>query len=416
MKIVKISLLLVAAVLVVFGLSNTGSAFHSGGVAECVGCHEMHGAASASLLKGGDTSSTCMLSTCHAQQTAGSYHIYTDAISGNPASIPFNYTPGGDFGWLKKNYYWTVRGGLNTEMGQHHGHNVIATDWSLGVDTDNATAPGGTFPSGQLGCISCHDMHGKGRWLSTGTYAKTGQAIWSSGSYGATPTVVGSENLATGVYRLLRGGGDVVDGVTFAGTPPVAVTNSTYNRSEFYTQTRTVYGSGMGDYCGVCHPDMHSTAGILRHPTEQVMSGAIQGIYGSYVKSGDMTGAAATSYLSLVPYEEGLTYTTGNITAMKSRALTTDANLSGPTGAATVMCLSCHRAHATAFVEMLRYENEGEFMTYNGFYPGTDSTPSVPQFARGKSSAETAAGYYNRPVSKFSAYQRVLCNKCHAKD
>jgi hypothetical protein len=30
--------------------------------------------------------------------------------------------------------------------------------------------------------------------------------------------------------------------------------------------------------------------------------------------------------------------------------------------------------------------------------------------------AETNAAYYDRPVTKFATYQRVLCNKCHAKD
>jgi hypothetical protein len=42
MKIVKLSVLLVAAFAVIFGLSTTSFAFHSGGVAECEGCHSMH--------------------------------------------------------------------------------------------------------------------------------------------------------------------------------------------------------------------------------------------------------------------------------------------------------------------------------------------------------------------------------------
>jgi hypothetical protein len=40
----------------------------------------------------------------------------------------------------------------------------------------------------------------------------------------------------------------------------------------------------------------------------------------------------------------------------------------------------------------------------------------VLQFARGRLGAETQAAYYDRPVAKFASYQRVLCNKCHAKD
>jgi predicted CXXCH cytochrome family protein len=410
---VRLSLVLIVAVLLGLGLVGTSYAFHSGGVAECMGCHEMHGAKGASLLQGTDQSSTCLI--CHGEPGQSSYHVLTPDSQMPTGVAPLNMGPGGDFGWLKKDYFFTIRNALNTELGQTHGHNIIAADEGLTTpDTDNPTAPGGTFPSGQLSCVSCHDMHGKGRYLTTGVYAKTGQAIYTSGSYGALPTVLSHGSYATGVFRLLRGGGDTVDGVTFTGAPPVAVVNSTYNRSEFYTQTRTAYGSGMSDYCGVCHPDMHSTAGILRHPQGQVMSGAVQGNYNSYVKSGDMTGSPTTSYLSLVPFEEGLTYSTANINTLKAHAVTNDSQLGGPTGTATVMCLSCHRAHATGFMDMARWQNESQFIVQDGMYPGSDNAQS--SIARGHSSQETAAAYYNRNVTKFSGYQRSLCNKCHAKD
>jgi cytochrome c553 len=317
--------------------------------------------------------------------------------------------PGGDFGWLKKTYIFVVRNELNSDYGYTHGHNIKATDngYTTAMESVNTQAPGGTFPTAQLSCVSCHDMHGKGRYLSSGSYAKTGEPIFTSGSYGAVPTTA-MGGLATGVYRLLRGG-DTVDGVTF-GSVPVAVAPSSYNRSEYYTQTRVAYGSGMGDWCGTCHPDMH-TGGAIKHPTEQVMSGALQGNYNSYVKSGIMTGSPTTSYLSLVPFEEGLTYSTANISTLKSHALTTDAVLDGPgsgtvPATATVMCLSCHRAHASEWVEMTRWNNETTFVVSGGLYPAE----------QGRTSAETAAGYYYKNVTKFSPYQRNLCNKCHAKD
>jgi hypothetical protein len=326
-------------------------------------------------------------------------------------------TPGGDFGWLKKSYIFTVLGSVNTDAGQTHGHNIVAANFNYVTDPDKTAAPGGTYVSALLACTSCHDMHGKGRWLTTGAYAKSGQAIYTSGSYGSIPsTFPGTgELMATGVYRLLRAA-DTVNGVTFPTLPPVAVSPSTYNRSEYITQTRVAYSSGMSPFCGTCHPDMHSTAGISRHPQDVVMSGTVQGNYNSYVKSGDMTGSPATSYLSLVPYEEGLPYSAANITTLKGHALITDAFLNGPTGAPQVMCLSCHRAHATGFPSMMRWSNGSEFIVYNGLYPGIDSTPTVPEYARGRNSRETAASYYNRNVTKFAAYQRSLCNKCHAQD
>ena len=42
MKRVTLSIILVAALAILFGLGNTSVAYHDGGVAECTGCHSMH--------------------------------------------------------------------------------------------------------------------------------------------------------------------------------------------------------------------------------------------------------------------------------------------------------------------------------------------------------------------------------------
>jgi predicted CXXCH cytochrome family protein len=413
---VKLLIMVMAVALLGLGLVGTSYAFHSGGVAECTGCHEMHGASGAELLKGSDISSTCL--NCHENPSAGSYHISTPESLLSTGVAPIQMTPGGDFAWLKKTYIFSAHGTLTTDLGESHGHNIVAADFNYAADDQYATAPGGTFPVGNLACNSCHDNHGKGRWTTTGSYSVTSGAIYTSGSYGSVPTVLNGENLSTGVYRLLRTNLDPAvtgsAGASFPATPPVAVAPSTYNRSEYFSQTRVAYGSGMSGFCGSCHPDMHSTAGLLRHPQDQTVSGTILANYNSYVMSGNMTGTSTTAYLSLVPYEEGVAYSTANVTTLKSHAQTNNSNLTGMGATATVMCLSCHRAHASGFPEMTRWSNEGEFIVSNGLYPGTDNAASGS--ANGRSQAETQAGYYNYNVSKFSSYQRSLCNKCHAKD
>ena len=416
MKLAKLSLILVAAAAVVFGLSGISFAFHDGGVAECTGCHIMHNAATATLLAAADPSSVCL--SCHGASGQNSYHVATPSAEMTAGTPPANEGPGGDFGWLNKSYIFTVSGVQATDLGSTHGHNIVALGYDNGYlanpDPNRPTAPGGTFTSALLACTSCHDMHGKGRWTTAGTYSKSSGAIWTSGSYGSLPTTISGENLSTGVYRLLRAG-DSVSGVTFPATPPVAVVNSTYNRSEFFTQTRTAYGSGMSDFCGTCHPDMHTTAGILRHPAGVVMSGSIQANYNSYVKSGNMTGSATTSYLSLVPFEEGLTYSTANINTLKSHAQTDGSNLNGPgsgtvPGTATIMCLSCHRAHATGWSSMFRWNKDAATITVAGAYPtGNDA-------GFGRTTIEVSKAYYDYNVTTFSAFQRTLCNKCHAMD
>ena len=109
-------------------------------------------------------------------------------------TAPKQRTPGGDFGWLRKDYTMTIRGTTSTELGQTHGHNVVAVDASFLADAENTVAPGGTFSSAQLGCQSCHNPHSAVRRLSDGTYSHgqtlggAAQPIIGSGSYDTSLT------------------------------------------------------------------------------------------------------------------------------------------------------------------------------------------------------------------------------------
>jgi len=417
--------LAVAAIVLAASVGGT-YAFHSGGVAECGGCHSIHNPAPGGsfLMVGTDASSTCLSCHQHAGDTGpSSYHIST-APGDMPTGVaPLQRSPGGDFGWIKKDYTFVVRGSTINEDGDTHGHNIIANDFGYVVDGTNATAPGGSgFPSSQLSCNSCHDNHGQYRRNQAGVVSKTGQPIYASGSYFNGTSVAANEptaNESVGVYRLLAGAGYTKDGVTFPGVPAAKVP-STYNRTEASTQTRAAYGlsttSGhvaWGQWCGTCHPDMHSSGNYV-HPVDEDLGSTIANLYGQYVKTGDMTGTPASSFTSLVPFVNGSGDYAGVLAPL---AVNNDTQLGGPAASGDqVSCLSCHRAHASGWEFALRWNMEGEFMTYNGLYPGTDTTPTVPQFARGRLGAETQAAYYDRPVTKFATYQRVLCNKCHAKD
>jgi len=425
MRIFRLGVLAVAAT-VVAALASSPYAYHGGGVAECTGCHSIHSpkAGGTFLLRGIDQASTCLACHQHAGDTGpSSYHISTAETDMPAGTAPLQRTPGGDFGWIKKDYSFTVRGTTTTEDGDMHGHNIIAADFLYAVDGTNASAPGGgTFPSNQLSCSSCHDPHGQYRRNAAGAVSKGGQPIRTSGSYYSTSGgVAANEPTATesvGVYRLLAGAGYTKGGVTFPGVPAAKVPSS-YNRTEATTQTRTAYGvattgghASWGNWCGTCHPDMHSS-GTYVHPVDQDMSGTVETIYGQYVKTGDMTGTAGTSFTSLVPF---VTASADYAGVLAPLAVNDNTQLGGPGASDQVSCLSCHRAHASGWEYGLRWNMEGEFMTYNSLYPGTDTTPTVPQFARGRLGAETQAAYYDRPVTAFASYQRVLCNKCHAKD
>ncbi|MBE0568707.1 MAG: cytochrome C [Deltaproteobacteria bacterium] len=411
MKVVKVTLLAVLVALVAVGVSTTAYSFHSGGVAECGGCHSMHSPAAGGsfLLVGSDQSSACL--TCHEGPTLSGYHVSTSPSALGAGQAPVNRTPGGDFGWLKKDYTFAIRGSVVNESGATHGHNIIADDFLYTIDPENATAPGGTFPSAQLACNSCHDPHGQYRRLTGNIISKTGAPIMASGSYNGA----GNEPTATeavGVYRLLAGAGYTKDGVTFLGVPAAKVPSS-YNRTEASTQTRVAYGvntaSGhvnWGTWCSTCHPGMHSSGNYV-HPNDESLGSTIASLYNSYVKTGDATGDIATSFSSLNPFA-----TAGDYAALATASGTT----TGPGTSDQVMCLSCHRAHASGFEYMLRWEQEYEFITKAGTYGGTDVTPTDNALSRGRTNAEKVASYYDRPATVFATYQRVLCNKCHAKD
>jgi predicted CXXCH cytochrome family protein len=395
-------------------------AFHSGGVAECGGCHVMHGAASTSfLLTAADQSSTCLKCHEHAGDTGpNGYHISTAAADLSPTAPPKQRTPGGDFAWLKRSYSDTGTG--YNEPGDAHGHNIVALGNGYTADATNVTAPGGGSVLGSnLACNSCHDQHSSIRRFADGSYGRTGLPIANSGSYDNSAAPIAGE-AAVGTYRLLRGGGvpgvsndTAVGGATFASLF-VAVAPGTYNRTEAVTQTRVAYGQNDGAWCGTCHPNMHSGAGNY-HPVDYALNGMATN-YNAYISSGIMTGTGNT-FSSLTPFGENTTV----ISTLASHAKNNDTVLSGPASTDQVTCMSCHRAHARGFGEMVRWQIENEFLTKgdsagNPIYCATDSSVPSGRCALGRTTSEVQAAYYDRAPSKLGAWQRSLCNKCHAKD
>lgn len=436
MRAMRTMLMVGIAALAVIGFSPV-FAFHTGGVAECAGCHSMHGATGTPLLQKADASSTCL--NCHEVAglvTPSSYHISTNAADMPNGIPPAQLTPGGDFGWVKKTYTYVLRGASTTDNGYTHGHNIVASDFGYLADPTNTTAPGGTMSSADLSCVSCHDPHSRNRRLNDGSVVEpsrnpgqTYAPIFSSGSYSTSP--IPPVGLSVGVYRLLGGASYVpFDNTAFPGVP-AAVTPATYNRSEASTQTRTAYGWGVnpytswGNWCGTCHTDMHIGGNI--HPVDQTLPSTITANYNAYLMTGNLMGTNTTSFSSLVPFAEG----TSTFATLASHALTNDTYLNGPTASTDrILCLSCHRAHASAWEYALRWNPENEFLTMAdatgvAVYPGNNQVGSTPdnktlntqtQVSRGYSVAEMTAAYYQRPATKFAPYQRQLCNKCHIQD
>jgi predicted CXXCH cytochrome family protein len=407
MKAVRLSLVIMAAALITISLSGGAYAFHRGGVAECSGCHSMHSSGGSHLLAASDASSTCLGCHEHAGATGpGSYYVSTPDTELGSGIAPKQRGPGGDFAWLKKSYAWTAHGEVDAEPGESHGHSITAVD--KGYNGVTGQAPGGTFDASKLGCQSCHDPHGKGRRDSSGNYASTGAAIYSSGSTGGVPAA----GLAVGLYRLLAWPGYLgAPGANYSSWP-VAVSPSNYNQTEATNMVRIAYSANgtntWGKWCGTCHTSIANATGLGGHPAhkiDQTLGQTYATNYNNYVKSGDMSGTFGGStpgpYTSLVPFAEDAT-----LTVLTGHAKNDNTQLGGPGTSDQVMCLSCHRAHASGWKHALRWNNETSFIVSNAVYPAE----------MGRTAPETQAAYYDRPASVFAAYQRSLCNKCHAKD
>ena len=437
---------LIIAAVVAIGLGGQAFAFHDGGVAECGGCHSMHDAVSTYaaggdhgyLLRAVDQSSTCL--NCH--EVAGldvpsSYHMSTAAVDlAAGTDVVAQRTPGGDFGWLRQDLSAPASYGngyvIINNYGYTRGHNIVAANNSYTADPVNTTAPGGTMVSANLGCQSCHNPHGTARIDSTGAVVEpvVGQTfppITDSGSYGSVPAA----GEAVGIYRLLGHDGYQATGSTaaFPGAP-AAVSPSTYNRDETPAPTRVAYGHGTTDgfetwasWCGTCHPDMHTDTpgapGGVVHPVEDTLGGEAAN-YNAYVKTGDLTGVATSSFTSLVPYST----TSTDIATLAALATNSGTPADGPTGGDRLNCLTCHRAHASGWEYALRWNGEAEFLTLGPpaapIYPGVELSGTIGnqgQFNRGYTSAQMEAAYQGRPAGQeFAGHQRVLCNKCHLKD
>jgi hypothetical protein len=353
------------ALIVVLSLgASTVLAFHGGGVADCAGCHTMHNSQDGEQVTDSATGYNYLLIEANSTDVCLSCHAaYGQMWNG------LGYGPGGDFYWLTKTYTWTSHGATETSTGDSHGHNVISPAFNIAMDAALASAPGGDFGSQHLTCTSCHDPHG-------------------------------NQN-----FRLLYGSamGPIYGGsrYDFANDAPLAKGNSrrtivgATNGNETDAK-HTIYKNGMSEWCANCHADFLSgTSTSHVHPAGEDMGGMIASAYNAYVSTENISGGnIATAYRGLVPFE----IVNINLATVNSMNYTI-----GPDGVDQVMCVSCHRPHASAFPDAGRWDFGAELM--NASHPATGDGGATPEDVTNK--------YYQYT---FTAAQKSLCNKCHVKD
>jgi predicted CXXCH cytochrome family protein len=295
------------------------------------------------LLIFDNASDLCL--SCH----AASY----GSVMGSDPLVPPREMGAGNFVFLlEDNLNDAVDGALNPIPGDAAGHNINAPGHGLSSDPTYPTSPGGSFPSGQMSCTSCHDPHGNTNY----------RFLYGAGrgpSLGSGPA-----------WAFVYPAPDAVGLNVTVGAPE---SNSNH----------IAYRSGMSQWCGNCHPDYlldeHREALGFEHPVDEPMDAEFVTRYNVYNGTADPAGGSpATAYLAAVPFED---------------AGTTVGRTSGPTGTSRVMCLSCHRAHASSAPASGRWD-------FNVSTLGEDGA---------------ASGSYPIPNPYADPDQTQLCYKCHGR-
>ncbi len=131
------------------------------------------------------------------------------------------------------------------------------------------------------------------------------------------------------------------------------------------------------------------------HPVGEDMGGVVAATYNAYISTDQIVGGnIATAYRGLVPFEA----VNVDLAAINPMNYT-----QGPDGVDQVMCLSCHRAHASAFPDAGRWDFGATFIV-----------DSHPMTGDGGATADDVTNKYYQYT--FVENQRSLCNKCHIKD
>ncbi len=332
---------------------------------DCVNCHTMHssqgGGPVAYEFSGGSFSSTTnpqntlLISDCVGCHTAIDSSTWKDTITGAPivynTSAPDYGATTGDgkyAGLAAGNFYWVGQD-------QANGHNIFVADTAL---TD---APGRV----SSGCTSdCHNsltysgiLCTYRGWLGScgNCHMVTGDSTYPSNTRwhhrdDSGPVVDSPEE---GWYRFL-GGHQSGDGRGVAGIedPDWEHTPTSTSHNEYLGKVDSAKSTSGGFYrvganaisgfCMGCHNAFHiqDTTGSgaspwIRHPSDAVIP--ITGEYAGY-----------TTYNPLAPVARpSLTGWTGPSSSV---------NESGASAKDLVMCLTCHRAHASPYYKMLRWD------------------------------------------------------------
>jgi len=318
----------------------------------CVDCHTMHNSQNGTAVVGEGpyralTTGDCVV--CHSD--SGPATVPTVVSMSSEPQYTFgakdDVTAGG-------NFYWVIQSG-----GDAKGHNVNGTGATLPDSNIGSYTPPGYVPSygtyGRshswekaltcAGTYGCHGDPNKEDPFASISGAHHGNELCNSTAGNCDGSTVAKS------YRFLLGIKGTED-------PDWELTLSTTDHNGYYAVDEDS-DSGPADtasinyLCGECHGQFHKdTEGSnyaspwLRHPTDYDMNNVSSKEYGQYPNTTLFSGKLGVSntgdYFAEVPVgnKDGV---------VKSQVLQGGDD-------AIVLCISCHRAHATPYDDILRWD------------------------------------------------------------
>ncbi len=292
----------------------------------CSDCHTMHNSEEARPTTFNDSpypNFVLLKGSCNGCHSATSAASWQSSIADAPIVYNTVEPTYGNKGLAAGNFYYTSTAIDNT------GHNVLISnpDGTLGD-----IPPGGVDLGQQLNCSGTYGCHGhNGRQTGDTAVDNIIEAV-TGGHHGDNSPMTGSITEVSKSYRFLLG----IKGVEDADWEQDNI-NTSHNEYQGSTSSATDTVSYL---CAECHGDFHTWEGgasevgtaspWLRHPTDVVLPAT--GEYSGY-----------TSYSLITPVARVAPDAVGD-TAVVSP------------GSDIVMCLSCHRAHASPYYKMLRWD------------------------------------------------------------